>query len=84
MAHRHEANCPPAYKRPKIFRVIVTAALAATLLCQPVLDTPRATADPCPNVEVIFARGTFEPPGIGMTGQALVDSLRGQQSPEAS
>jgi cutinase len=25
---------------------------------------------------VVFARGTFEPPGIGMTGEAFVDSLR--------
>jgi cutinase len=27
-------------------------------------------------VEVVFARGTFEPPGIGMTGDAFVDALR--------
>jgi cutinase len=27
---------------------------------------------------VVFARGTFEPPGIGATGQAFVDSLRAQ------
>jgi cutinase len=58
--------------------VLITAAVAATVLCQPVLDTPRATADPCPNVEVISARGTCESPGVGVTGQALVDSLRGQ------
>ncbi|MGB8405979.1 MAG: cutinase family protein [Mycobacterium sp.] len=34
-----------------------------------------AYAAPCPDVEVVFARGTFEPPGIGATGQAFVDSL---------
>jgi cutinase len=27
-------------------------------------------------VEVVFARGTFEPPGIGTTGDAFVDALR--------
>lgn len=27
-------------------------------------------------MEVVFARGTFEPPGIGATGEAFVDSLR--------
>jgi hypothetical protein len=27
-------------------------------------------------VEVVFARGTGEPPGVGPTGQAFVDSLR--------
>ena len=35
-----------------------------------------ANAAPCPDVEVVFARGTFEPPGVGATGQAFVDSLR--------
>ncbi|MBB2770116.1 cutinase family protein [Mycolicibacterium obuense] len=39
---------------------------------------PVASAQPCPDVEVIFARGTAEPPGVGGTGQAFVDSLRSQ------
>lgn len=33
-------------------------------------------AQPCPDVEVVFARGTGEPPGVGPTGQAFVDALR--------
>ncbi|CAM5686882.1 cutinase family protein [Mycolicibacterium aubagnense] len=37
--------------------------------------TAPAYATPCPDVQVVFARGTFEPPGIGATGQAFVDSL---------
>ncbi|WP_407663579.1 cutinase family protein [Mycolicibacterium celeriflavum] len=37
---------------------------------------PDASAQPCPDVEVVFARGTGEPPGVGPTGQAFVDSLR--------
>ena len=39
------------------------------------LATPAAAA-PCPDVEVVFARGTTEPPGVGTTGQAFVDALR--------
>jgi cutinase len=39
---------------------------------------PVAGADPCPDVEVVFARGTTEPPGPGGIGQAFVDSLRSQ------
>ena len=39
---------------------------------------PSASADDCPDVEVTFARGTDEPPGVGRVGQALVDSLRQQ------
>jgi len=37
-----------------------------------------ASAAPCPDVEVTFARGTGEPPGVGGVGQAFVDSLRNQ------
>ncbi|WP_197382942.1 cutinase family protein [Mycolicibacterium mengxianglii] len=34
-----------------------------------------APAPGCPDVEVVFARGTFEAPGIGETGQVFVDAL---------
>ena len=45
----------------------------------PVLDrAPAADAAPCPDVEIVFARGTTEPPGVGGIGQAFVDSLRSQ------
>jgi len=37
---------------------------------------PSASARPCPDVEVVFARGTTEDPGVGPTGQAFVDALR--------
>lgn len=37
---------------------------------------PPAAAQGCPDIEVIFARGTNDPPGIGGVGQAFVDSLR--------
>jgi cutinase len=40
------------------------------------LSVPGPYAAPCPDVEVVFARGTFEPPGVGDVGQAFVDSLR--------
>ncbi|MGZ4528191.1 MAG: cutinase family protein [Mycobacterium sp.] len=39
---------------------------------------PVASADDCPDVEVIFARGTNEAPGLGRVGDAFVDSLRQQ------
>lgn len=39
---------------------------------------PSASAEPCPDVEVVFARGTAEAPGVGGTGQAFVDALRAQ------
>ncbi|OBG60218.1 MULTISPECIES: cutinase family protein [unclassified Mycobacterium] len=56
-----------------------TSALvtAAGLLLSPAA-APTASAFDCPDVEVIFARGTNEPPGLGRVGDALVDSLRQQ------
>jgi cutinase len=35
----------------------------------------RAADGACANVEVLFARGTNEAPGVGATGQAFVDAL---------
>ena len=35
-----------------------------------------ARAGPCPDAEVLFARGTDEAPGLGGTGQKFVDALR--------
>ena len=35
-------------------------------------------AAPCPDAEVIFARGTTELPGVGPTGDAFVNSLQSQ------
>ncbi|EJZ11733.1 cutinase family protein, partial [Mycolicibacterium vaccae] len=43
-----------------------------------VLPAAPAAAQPCADVEVIFARGTSEPPGVGRVGQALADTLRNQ------
>jgi cutinase len=40
------------------------------------IQIPSASAAPCPDVEVVFARATTERPGIGGVGQAFVDSLR--------
>ncbi len=55
----------------RFFGVAVVTAWAA-VVCAPV---PAASAEPCPDVEVVFARGTGEPPGVGGIGQAFVDAL---------
>ena len=54
---------------------LTAAALWAAMLGMPM---PSASAQPCPDVEVIFARGTAEPPGVGGVGQAFVDAVRSQ------
>jgi cutinase len=55
-------------------RILGVAVATAWALSGPV-DTRYASAGPCPDVEVVFVRGTTEPPGVGFTGQAFVDSL---------
>jgi cutinase len=55
----------------------VSVVMTWVLLSAPV-EIPAAAADPCSNVEVVFARGTHEPPGVGEVGQAFVDSLTSQ------
>ncbi len=54
---------------------VAVAPVVLAVAGSPVAAAP-AYAAPCPDVEVVFARGTFEPPGVGATGQAFVDSLR--------
>ncbi len=58
-----------------VFLAAAMVAAWAMLLSAPV---PSASAQPCPDVEVVFARGTGDPPGIGFIGQAFVDALRSQ------
>jgi cutinase len=59
-----------------IGRFLGVAAVASSALLSPLITIPSASAAPCPDIEVVFARGTFEPPGVGGTGQAFVDALR--------
>jgi cutinase-like protein len=61
-------------KSPPLVRVICAAVAPIwALLSAP---APSASAEPCPDVEVVFARGTTEPPGVGRVGQDFVDTLR--------
>jgi cutinase len=74
---------------PGVHRVLslaATTALAAALVIAPAA-TPFSTAAlipsasaACPDVEVVFARGRQEPPGVGAVGDALVSSLRSKVS----
>ena len=56
----------------------IVGGLTAAAWALPFIQVPAAAADPCPDVEIVFARGTTEPPGVGGVGQAFVDSLRSQ------
>ena len=45
----------------------------AAVVCSPL---PTATAQQCSDVELVFARGTAEPPGMGRVGDALFAALQ--------
>jgi cutinase len=68
-------NTTPAHQATRIL-----GAFAATAWALPIalIHLPSAAAAPCPDVEIVFARGTTEPPGVGGVGQGFVDSLRSQ------
>lgn len=71
---------------PHIVRFVGPAVAAAWGLGASVLSgvaIPAASAQPCPDVQVVFARGTGEAPGVGPTGQAFVDNLRGRVGPRS-
>jgi cutinase len=59
-------------------RVLLTLP-AVVLMALAALVSPAAlptAAAGCNDVQVVFARGTDEPPGIGRVGQAFVNALR--------
>src|SRR4051812_19541490 len=60
--------------RSRLAGAALPGVLAALVTLFP--GAPGATADPCPEVDVTFARGTTEPPGLGAVGQAFVDEVR--------
>jgi cutinase len=55
-------------------------AIASAVVCgaAPLVIAPAAAADTCPDIEVIFARGTHDAPGLGAPGQAFSDALSAQ------
>ncbi|TXI58150.1 MULTISPECIES: cutinase family protein [Mycolicibacterium] len=57
-----------------IFVVLALAAVVFGSLAGPIASA-NAADDACADVEVVFARGTNEAPGVGATGQAFVDAL---------
>jgi cutinase len=55
---------------------LILAAAVAAAMTWALVDRHHPSAGPCPDVEVVSARGTNQPPGVGMNGQAFIDSLK--------
>jgi len=62
-------------------RIAAAMAMIAAGLGNSVGGWSANAALNCPDVQVVFARGTGEAPGVGPTGQAFVDSLRARLGP---
>jgi len=64
---------------PRIAHFLAAAVVATwvALLSAPI-NIGSASAAPCPDVEVTFARATTEGPGVGVVGQKFIDALRSQ------
>ena len=62
---------------PHALRWLAVAVVAVGALIGPQATGLAAAAgdSSCSDVEVVFARGTFEAPGVGATGQSFVDAL---------
>ena len=56
--------------------IAIFVGAAVTMSLSPLGAVPSASGQPCPDVEVVFARGTAEAPGLGPTGEAFVSALR--------
>src|ERR1700722_531936 len=65
----------------QIARFVIAALVVAGGL--PRAPIPTAGAQPCPDVEAVFARGTGEPPGVGGIGEPFVDQLRSAVGPKS-
>ncbi|WP_308170494.1 cutinase family protein [[Mycobacterium] fortunisiensis] len=59
-------------RRCSLYVAALLTAAAAVL----VAPVPVAAAADCPDIEVVFARGTNDSPGIGRIGNAFVSALR--------
>jgi cutinase len=56
----------------------VLTAAAALIVPAPASTLAVASAEDCPAIQVVFARGTNDSPGLGRIGDAFVRALRGK------
>ena len=59
---------------------VAAAGISVAALMGPQATAVAAADNSCSDIQVVFARGTFEAPGVGATGQAFVDALNARVS----
>jgi cutinase-like protein len=63
-----------------IARFLAAIVLNSAAFC---VFVPSASAEGCPDVEAVFARGTSDAPGVGWIGRAFIDSLQSKIGPKS-
>ncbi|WP_164478414.1 cutinase family protein [Mycolicibacterium stellerae] len=73
----NDSTAPRNAANSRTMRRLAAALLpvGATLALASAAPAAAASDASCPGVEVVFARGTWEAPGVGATGQAFIDAL---------
>lgn len=61
-----------------LVRIVGVATVLGAALVSAPLDSPSAAAEGCPDAEVVFARGSGQPVGLGDVGDAFLAALREQ------
>jgi cutinase len=70
---------PPLRRLLMCFAAVLVSGVtlvAPAILSSGTTSIASAQAAACPDVQVVFARGTGEPDGVGRVGDAFVDALR--------
>jgi cutinase len=76
------ANSAAVAPLRRLLMCFAAVLISGVTLVAPAVLSPSSTAvasaqaDACPAVQVVFARGTGEPDGVGRVGDAFVDALR--------
>lgn len=65
-----------AVRTLRVGRALVVAVVTAAAATVSAVNGPAAAAVSCPDVEVVFARGTSDRTGLGWAGKAFVNSLK--------
>jgi cutinase len=78
LGRRRVRAVPSRRRRGSLLAVMAAVSM---LVISPVLPAgwtavAGASTDACPDVQVVFARGTDEPAGVGRVGEAFVEALR--------
>jgi cutinase len=76
----HSALGSPSHWTRSFGWLAVSWFAAAAAVGSPAAAVAVAEPGSCPDTQVVFARGTNEAPGVGLTGQAFVDSLQTHSS----